>query len=347
MPNINGVEIFSTGTWNGDKYTAKDLEEIVKNFEETKATVKPYLKLGHDSEQKFLQKEGIPSAGWIDRLYIQGEKLVADFADIPQKIYELIQKKAYRKVSSEMFWNVKIKEKSYRRLLSAVALLGAETPAVMNLSDILALYGLSEKENDMLEIKSYEYQEGIMAEDVNEKMVSLEKELEAQKQKASETEEQIKKFQADIDSLKKENDLLASYKKQTEEEKEKQQLEKEELERKNFILELEKNKLCSDAMKPFLHSLLSPEKKEYSIKQKDGKEKTYSRQDLVQETLKLFKAATEVNFEESSEETEKKDYAKSMDEKIKKFMEENKCSYKEAYKAVMKEQKPEPKKDEE
>lgn len=332
MPNIKGVEIFSVGTWNGDKYTSHDLEEMVKNFDETKETVKPYLKLGHDNEQKFLQREGIPSAGWIEKLYIQGEKLLADFSDIPQKIYDLIVKKAYRKVSSEIFWNIRIKEKAYRRLLSGVALLGAETPAVMNLNDIMALYGLTESENKDLEIKTYDYQEGNNMAEKSEKEVALETELNAEKEKLQTIEEQIKKFQADLEALKKENDILTSYKKEAEEKLESERIEKEELDRKNFILELEKEKLCTESMKPLLQSLLQADKKEYCIKQND-KEKTYSKTEAFKELFKLFKAAQDVNFDESS--IEGKKVEKSIEEKIQNYMTEHKCSYAAAYKTVM------------
>lgn len=330
MPNINGVEIFSVGTWNGDKYTMQDLEQMVSNFDETKATIKPYLKLGHDNEQKFLQKEGIPSAGWINKLYVQGEKLLADFVDIPEKIYQLIQKKAYRKVSSEIFWNLRIKEKTYRRILSGVALLGAETPAVLNLNDILALYGLSEQENEGLEIKSYEYQEGNKMEK-SEKEIALENELKTEKEKLAQLDEQVKKFQADLDTLKKENDILVSYKKETEAKEIESQKKQEELERKNFILELEKENLVTEAMKPLVESLLSEEKKEYCIKQND-KEQTYSKAQLVKETLKLFKSASKVNLEENSVEGEKQDVTD--EQKIGAYMEEHKCTYAQAYKAV-------------
>ena len=94
LKQIKGVEIFSTGKWNGDNYTREDLEEMVLAFEETKAGARPYIKLGHDAKQKLLQADGMPAAGWIDRVYIKGEKLMADFVDIPGKIYALIEKKA-------------------------------------------------------------------------------------------------------------------------------------------------------------------------------------------------------------------------------------------------------------
>ena len=147
-----GVEIFSVGNWNGDDYTIEDLNTMVAAFEETKQGAQPFLKLGHDPKQKLIQADGLPAAGWIERIYVRGNKLFADFTDIPKKVYDLIQAKAYKKVSSEIFWNIKVGEKTYKRMLAAVALLGADTPGVMNLNDILAMYSNEGKIGENLKI---------------------------------------------------------------------------------------------------------------------------------------------------------------------------------------------------
>lgn len=138
--DIHGVEIFSEGTWNGDPYNAKDIEDLVTSFGETKPFLKPYLKLGHGEKQELLEQEGLPAAGWITNLYQQGQKLLADFSNMPKKIYDLIKAKAYARVSAEIFVNATINGKLYPKTLKAVALLGGETPAVQNLNDIHALY---------------------------------------------------------------------------------------------------------------------------------------------------------------------------------------------------------------
>jgi len=140
--DIEGVEIFAAGKPNGHTYTEKDLEEMVKGFYETKSILKPYLKLGHDDNQKLAQRSGMPALGWIENLRKKGKKLVADFVKVPKKIYDLIKAGAYRRISSEIFWNIPVAGKTYRRLLKAVALLGADTPAVGNLNDIINLYSI-------------------------------------------------------------------------------------------------------------------------------------------------------------------------------------------------------------
>ena len=83
--SINGVEIFSTGIWNNNTITLEILEDIVSAFKATSKTLRPFLKIGHNEEQEFLQKDGLPAAGWINNLYIKGNKLLADFIDIPKK----------------------------------------------------------------------------------------------------------------------------------------------------------------------------------------------------------------------------------------------------------------------
>ncbi|MCP4648853.1 MAG: hypothetical protein GY853_02060 [PVC group bacterium] len=138
--DIKDVPIFKVGKWNGDNYTEKDLDDMVNAFDETKSTLKPFVKLGHDKEQKLLQKDGYPAAGWITGLKRKGKDLLADFSSMPSKIKTLIEKKAYGRFSSEIYWNVNIDNKKYRRALKAVALLGGNTPAVTTMDDFINLY---------------------------------------------------------------------------------------------------------------------------------------------------------------------------------------------------------------
>jgi hypothetical protein len=138
--SIQGVEVFAAGTWNGDTYTNADLDEMVRAQAEIGALLKPYLKLGHSKTQTLLSSGDLPAAGWMTGLRRQGSKLVADWTDIPKKVYELLRLRAYKRVSSEVLWNVTANGKKYPYALKAVALLGGETPAVQTLEDVLALY---------------------------------------------------------------------------------------------------------------------------------------------------------------------------------------------------------------
>ena len=135
------VEIHSVGLWNGDVYTHEDLEDIESSYVELGESLKPYFKLGHDPKQKV---SGRPAIGWIKGVVKRGAKLFAtEIENVPIRIAQLIQKKAYGRISSEIYWNYvdSTTGKKYRRVLKAAALLGGETPAVDSMDDVMALYG--------------------------------------------------------------------------------------------------------------------------------------------------------------------------------------------------------------
>lgn len=342
---INDVEVFSVGEWNGDKYNLNDLKEMVKAFESLKVGFRPYLKLGHDESQKLAKSSGLPSVGWVEKLYIKGTKLCADLTHIPEKVFKLIKSKAYRKVSCEIYWNLSVEGNKYSRVLGGIAFLGAENPGVMNLDDILGNYsfnwGNSAKDIALFDkqdtFKTYSQEliklEDKMADEKSEKEIALEAELDAAK-KSYEKVEQEKKAEADAKALlEKENEELKAYKMEAEKAKQDALAELEAAKKAQFIAELESKKLSTPAMKDLLEEILS-EKKEFSIK-----EKPYTRQELVSELLTLAGEAAKINFEEKSRADYAKDGTKTQEEMIEKYMNENKCSYVQAYKAVMKESK--------
>jgi hypothetical protein len=343
--SIMGVEIFSAGTWNGDKYEVQDLDMMISAFKENEKGFRPPLKLGHDEQQELIQRDGMPAAGWVGNVYRKGKKLVADFVDIPKKIAELIKNKSYRKVSSEIYWNLAIEDKRYPFLLGAVSLLGADNPGVMNLDDILGMFNVDRK---LVEIKNYAnleddvkfktYDVDINKEIGGHDMTEAEKLLKAELEKK---DAELKKYAAldekskeAVDALKKQNDIVA---------KELEQLRADKLtaEVKQFTAELKSENLCTPAMEKHLQELLiEPEKKEYSL----AENKKGTKQEAIKELLKLFKAAAEVNFEEKSVEGDQKAEKVTADEKldaeINKYIVEHKCDYKTAYKAVLKSHKP-------
>jgi hypothetical protein len=192
--NINGVEIFSTGIWNGDKYSKKDLDAMVKNFDET--GFQPPLKLGHNEEQPEM-KDGEPALGYVDKIYTTGNKLLADFKELPKKVYEAIKRGNYKRVSSEIYWNYKNNGSVLDRVLKAVALLGSEIPAVTNLEAIEGLYA---KDNGSGEVKRHytEKESELMEKDISKEYQELQdkvKALEEANQKAYNELEETRKAQ--------------------------------------------------------------------------------------------------------------------------------------------------------
>jgi acylphosphatase len=200
--NLNGVEIFSTGIWNGDRYSEKDLDAMIENFDDV--GFEPPVKLGHNEEQSEL-RDGQPALGYISKIYKVGSKLVADFKELPKKVYDAIKRGNYKRVSSEIYWNYKANGSTFNRVLKAVALLGADIPAVTNLESIEGLYsnmGTGEvkyhyngKESEIMEEKH----DTISIDEHNEKLAQLQQEK----------EEVMKEYQAHKDEIKKSK--IASY----------------------------------------------------------------------------------------------------------------------------------------
>lgn len=131
------AEIFAAGTWNSMKFDEKDLDGIAATFDKLRDIHKVPLKFGHNSSQPMT--DGQPALGWVDRVWREGSKLMAKFTDVPELVMSAIKKKLYRKVSVELDVDVKHGDNRYDYVLSGVALLGADIPAVNVLADLHAL----------------------------------------------------------------------------------------------------------------------------------------------------------------------------------------------------------------
>lgn len=140
------VEVFAVGKWNGYKFTKPDLEEMVRSFEALHSTgeLEVPLKFGHNEEQRMT--DGYPALGWIDQLYVKDDeqgrpKLWAKFTDVPKVVYEAAKKKLYRKVSIELEFDVEHRGTLYPYVVTGIALLGADLPAVNTIADLAAYMG--------------------------------------------------------------------------------------------------------------------------------------------------------------------------------------------------------------
>ena len=205
---LKDIEIFSVGTWKDETFTEEDLDEIVKNFYELKDRIKPPLKLAHKNNMH--TQDGQPALGWTTELKRIGKKLVASFSDVPNIVKEALTKKLYKRVSSEIYPNLSIGGKKYKRALAGVGLLGADIPEVKDLQDIEILFadsGLIKKyesdvingvitfneDNDMSDELKKQYDERIKL--IEEKFDGFKADL-------------TKKFTEEIDVVKKENETL-------------------------------------------------------------------------------------------------------------------------------------------
>ena len=128
------IEIFAVGKWNGMEFSLADLQGIVDAFNKLGENHKVPLKFGHNNEQPMT--DGQPAIGWVKGLSIEGNKLIADVTDIPQIVMSAMDQKLYRNVSVELDIDVTHKDSHYPLVLSGVALLGADIPAVSTLKDL-------------------------------------------------------------------------------------------------------------------------------------------------------------------------------------------------------------------
>lgn len=151
---IEGVEIFSTGKHRGSEIidiTQDDLQEMVNSFNALSQAggFQPVLKLGHDDVQKFFgARKGAPNLGFVEKLRIEGSKILADFTNVPDALFDLIKSRRFNSVSIEMFPKTEFNGKQFKNVLTAVALLGAELPAVKGLKELAATLFTEEIETD-------------------------------------------------------------------------------------------------------------------------------------------------------------------------------------------------------
>lgn len=180
--NISNVEIFSTGTWHGNKtisVSENDLHTMVNSFNELTSKVagfRPFLKLGHSEMQKFFGGEtGAPSLGFVDKIWVEGNKVLANFSNVPDALVDLMSKGRYNSVSIEFLPSVNFEGSIFKNVLRAVALLGAELPAVKGLKELSAT---------LMSEFAYEFDDAEPAE-------TLEKELDMPNTDAKFSQEQV------------------------------------------------------------------------------------------------------------------------------------------------------------
>lgn len=145
--NTLDVEVFAIGRWNGLDFTKEDLNSMAIAFNSLKEVHKVPLKMGHNNDQPFT--DGQPALGWVDDVWVSNDnKLMARFVDVPDLVFNAMKSKLYRHVSVELDMGVEHKGNYYPWVLSGVALLGADIPAVNTLADLQAYMGrgLSYKE---------------------------------------------------------------------------------------------------------------------------------------------------------------------------------------------------------
>ena len=126
---LKAQEIFAIGEWNEISFTEADIDSIVSSFEALGLTGHVPLKLGHEGPDARDEPASQFALGWVQRVYREGKKLLADF-DVPEKVASWIKEGFLRFVSVELLKDVKASTREIPWVLDAVALLGADQPAV-------------------------------------------------------------------------------------------------------------------------------------------------------------------------------------------------------------------------
>ena len=120
---MNWIEIFRTGTWTDSAgktrtWTTADLDRIVATYDPAKREAP--LVIGHP-------KDNAPAYGWVDGVKRAGERLHAQFKQVPDQVKNLVAQGRYKKRSISIYPDGSLRH---------VGLLGAVPPAVPGLKDI-------------------------------------------------------------------------------------------------------------------------------------------------------------------------------------------------------------------
>jgi len=351
---LKDVEVFGKGTWKGVKITDKDIDDIVNNTNEIIDKLKPKVKLGHGDKQELLRKTGLPAGGWITKLKRAGDKILVDIKEVPKVLYQLIKNGAYKRISSEILagYTEPSTKKKYNKVLSAIAFLGADLPAVTNLKDIAALYDVNDKADIILypelkDIKNKIRKEVYIAmadkkvmitEMDGKKFVSvvdyeqIEKDKKLADEKVKAGEDYKSKFEAEEKKAKEAESKLAKTDK-----------EKREAEIKTFV-----DSHCSDtdmrflpSQKEILVTLIGSTSDEKVIKfTADGIETDLSQRELLEKFINLQPNFSDSIFTELSkggeEEEEGGEKLTPKEKKVQKYIDEHKgVSYRDAVLAVL------------
>lgn len=143
LTELKGVEILRVVNIpeRGIDITKAKLEEIKRNFVSLidRNLHNPPAKLGHDEKQQFAVDSGLPALGWVEKLTIVGDRLLATFGEVPDMVKEAFDKGLYKKVSSEIYHAFDDPEtgENMGAVLRAVAFLGADVPQVKGLKAFL------------------------------------------------------------------------------------------------------------------------------------------------------------------------------------------------------------------
>jgi DNA-binding transcriptional regulator GbsR (MarR family) len=150
------VPIFKAGFWNGAPVTLDDLQAMVDAFSEV--GFQPTIKAGHEKKQEDPKEServfGYPSLGYVEAIRVKGDTLYADLTQIPKRFAALINAGAFKRISAEVYHSFVSNDKTFPRVLKAIAFLGNAIPAIPDLEAIEALYDAEKREFHVYELEA-------------------------------------------------------------------------------------------------------------------------------------------------------------------------------------------------
>ena len=158
MVSISNLEVFASGTVTDSQGVTREITEehldmFVKSFERLFPRGQhAYLKTGHTTDefnQRVATQLGVPvelvkgegydqdgnlNLGMMNSLKRINGKLIASFESVPEVVGNLVKQGLYDAVSAEVTWTMDSTNKIVDAIMTAVALLGGQDPAVGNLT---------------------------------------------------------------------------------------------------------------------------------------------------------------------------------------------------------------------
>ena len=139
--------------------TPQVLKELVESF---KSKTAPLVK-GHPTNDA-------PAMGWVEKLKIEGDKLLASFSEITEDFKEEVAQSAFRNISASFFMPLSDSNPAKGKYcLRHVGALGASRPAIPNLGTLQEALAFSEYNDGVICFS--EHEESPVKENILEKMI--------------------------------------------------------------------------------------------------------------------------------------------------------------------------------
>jgi hypothetical protein len=146
---LRNVECFASGSYKGIEFSDAVVDRMAQDTMEVLDEVQPYLRIGHPPKEgadvnigdELAKRSDRPALGWLKNLRFIGDRVVTDIAKVPGLVWEAVHKGAYKRVSAEVERDYKSQRtgKVYPYVIKALTLLGAKTPEIKVLRDVVAL----------------------------------------------------------------------------------------------------------------------------------------------------------------------------------------------------------------